>query len=503
MAFSPTKLLSTLSLFGFVSSTFAAPSVSTDSLQLRHDLLLLKDSGQIEGPVMAWPYPTARTYTSSSKSSEPSTDYQLPRTNIEDVYSQQSQLGWNSATTTLAFASSPLPFRSFGYQPREEFESTFSASFLSTWTSGTLNVTYDGDELHLDGSSFAIAIGNWSAAIDQVSRWWGPGWDGSLILSNNARPIPAISLTRIDDKPFEHPLLHWIGPWTATTFMGQLDNDEGDRDGSNARLFGIRFETSPFNWNWLDIGLSRTAQWAGDGRPQSWETFKMLLLGEDNRTPNSNVTEETEPGNQLAGGDYRITIPQWNFAQYGQIVGEDEDGFLPDANMLLFGAETWGTLNSLNATWRAYYEWSDTRAGHLLAHSRNDKGVNAAYNHGIYRTGYRSEGQSMGHAIDGDSLMHSLGFFLIPESGNLYGLKIRDYQINRDGTGIHGISQAPLDGNSLEAFASLQIENRRLKIWSDTPIQLNIGLFYNQEKNLTNNQTDTDLGGYLSITAKL
>ena len=29
--------------------------------------------------------------------------------------------------------------------------------------------------------------------LSVTDRWWGPGWDGSLILSNNARPIPAIT----------------------------------------------------------------------------------------------------------------------------------------------------------------------------------------------------------------------------------------------------------------------------------------------------------------------
>ena len=40
----------------------------------------------------------------------------------------------------------------------------------------------------LDGSYIAARLGNWSASFGQVERWWGPGWDGSLILSTNARP---------------------------------------------------------------------------------------------------------------------------------------------------------------------------------------------------------------------------------------------------------------------------------------------------------------------------
>ena len=55
----------------------------------------------------------------------------------------------------------------------------------------------------LDGSYIAARLGNWSASLGQQERWWGPGWDGSLILSTNARPIPAVSFDRRVPEPFE------------------------------------------------------------------------------------------------------------------------------------------------------------------------------------------------------------------------------------------------------------------------------------------------------------
>ena len=64
-------------------------------------------------------------------------------------------------------------------------------------------------------------LGNWSASLGKVDRWWGPGWDGSLILSTNARPIPAISLDRRIAEPFENKWLSWIGPWSFHSFIGQ------------------------------------------------------------------------------------------------------------------------------------------------------------------------------------------------------------------------------------------------------------------------------------------
>ncbi len=42
-----------------------------------------------------------------------------------------------------------------------------------------------------DGSYLGVNVGNFMLSAGYIERWWGPGWDGSLILSTNARPIPA------------------------------------------------------------------------------------------------------------------------------------------------------------------------------------------------------------------------------------------------------------------------------------------------------------------------
>ena len=81
------------------------------------------------------------------------------------------------------------------------------------------------DGIQLDGSYISARLGNWSTTLGQVDRWWGPGWDGSLILSTNARPIPAISLDRRIKEPFESKWLSWIGPWSFHSFIGRLEKE--------------------------------------------------------------------------------------------------------------------------------------------------------------------------------------------------------------------------------------------------------------------------------------
>lgn len=483
---------------------FASPRIDSGSISDRHDMLLLRDSGTIENAVLTWPWPLGRE--AFGVSNLETGKFHDSEKRLMNLYEAESRMGYRPTQVSISLASDTLPFRSFGSQPREQFEASISQCWLSEWFAGNLSFTYaanplDGDEFRLDGSYLALALGNWSFGIDQVERWWGPGWDGSLILSNNARPVPAVSLTRIAPEPFDSKWLKWIGPWTFTSFMGQLDNDEGSRTGSDARLFGMRIDFSPFGWSNLDIGLSRTAQWAGDGRPGGLDTFWKLLIGEDNVVQGSNTNFSNEPGNQLASIDWRFRIPKRKIAYYAQITGEDEETYLPDANMLLAGIETWGELSNSGITWRTYFEWADTRAGYLRREPKPNRDFNTAYNHFIYRTGYRSKGQSIGHAMDGDGIMRSAGGFLVQENGNLWGAKYRNYSLNRDGLGPNSVTIDPVEGQSIELLAELDDLSSLLPFsLKPSALSLNLGLHYIDEKNQHTNESTSDLGAHISLS---
>ena len=97
----------------------------------------------------------------------------------------------------------------------------------------------DSEEFRADDSMIGVVIGNWSIAASTQQRWWGPGWDGSLILGNNARPIPSLVLDRVFTDGFESKWLSWIGPWDLNVMFGQL---EKERVVPNAQFFGMRVQ---------------------------------------------------------------------------------------------------------------------------------------------------------------------------------------------------------------------------------------------------------------------
>ena len=130
-------------------------------------------------------------------------------------------MGWSPTRTRVAIRSDAPLLRSFLNTPRERREAAISASWLGNRFAGGLTVQGGFNRasdwrgrtdhtLRFDGSYIATRAGNWSLSLDQLDRWWGPGWDGSLILSNNARPVPALTAQRHVPKPFENRLLNWF-----------------------------------------------------------------------------------------------------------------------------------------------------------------------------------------------------------------------------------------------------------------------------------------------------
>ena len=119
-----------------------------------------------------------------------------------------------------------------------------------------------------------MALGNWVLGVGAIERWWGPGWNSSLILSNNARPTTSLFFQRSYADPFSLPILKYLGPWSASGFISELDDE---RHISNAKLLGLTVGFKPTQN--VEINLRHTAQWGGDGRPQSLDNFIKLLSG--------------------------------------------------------------------------------------------------------------------------------------------------------------------------------------------------------------------------------
>ena len=426
---------------------------------LRHDLQLLADAGLLRAPLTTWPvaWRDIRQDIDSITQAHPAAlppshlgtavQHALARIRyrlgtLPGVERSARQIQMTVATdppVRMPDAQEPTaPFRTFAATPR------VAGEIQASIAGGNQRIAYrlqaqvvtepeDGQNLRLDGSYATLLLGNWGVTLGTLERWWGPGWDGSLILSNNARPVPGLTLQRIISDPFPWQPFTKLGPWQLVFSTGLLEQERADI--RNALLTTVRLNFKPTSH--LEIGLSRVAQWGGEGRSEDMHTFFNMLLGQDN---SADASGYFEPGNQLAGYDIRWVSPVFNlpYAIYGQLIGEDEAGNLPYKFIGLAGMEWWGTTTSVGAaSYRLHVEYADTAVDFYKTPK-----FNVAYRHHLYSEGYVYRERFLGHTAGGDARSLSLGGILAySDSAHWEGL-IRWIQSGRGNT--------PVEHSSLE-----------------------------------------------------
>jgi hypothetical protein len=456
-----------LSLIAFATTASADPWLAPGDEAVRSDIELLADAGIVRGPVTTWPisWPDiARDVLGASPVDlDAATGDALLR--IQHRARAASSTGFDDGGVRVSGAYHPVELRGFADSPREEGEISVRGSWLGNHTALNLqgSAVADPDDqkrFRPDGSYLGVNIGNFMISAGYMERWWGPGWDGSLILSTNARPIPTLTLERNYTDPFKIRLLSWLGPWRASIAVGEAE-------GNDVAVADVRFLAARVNIRprpWLELGVSRTAQWCGKGRACGWQTFKDLLIGRDNR--DASLSEADEPGNQMAGYDLRMRSP-WKALRllvYTQWIGEDEAGGLPSKFLGQFGAETWFSVDAGNIRMRA--EYSDT----ACSFTRQEPQLDCAYRNSLYPQGYTYRGRVIGHSMDNDSRMYTFGGLLTRPNGDSVGLTVRRAELNRNG-GEHAISQVPLDVDNVELRYSRAIALGRVSLgigWDDT-----------------------------------
>jgi len=470
-------------------AVMAEPLAAPGDTRLRHDLQLLNDSGAINIPLTAWPVALGDVHNAlnSVNVAALNSSNRLAFARLKQRLSWEMDIHAVDIVFGVGAASEPRIIRSFENTPRTDGEAHARLTWVGERFALNLSATYannpfDGDEFRPDGTYVGMAIGNWMVTAGWQERWFGPGNSGSLILSNNARPTPGIAIQRNNSTPFETKWLSWMGPWTFTSFMTQLDDE---RETNDALLFGMRGSIRPLKG--LEIGLTRTAQWCGDGRPCDLSTFVDLLLGKDNR--GVNVDPEDEPGNQLGGFDIRWVLPkQIPVALYMQWIGEDgrPNGGIVGSWLRQVGIEHWGTIGGLSH--RSHFEMSDTMCQEGGFGFSSNK-PNCAYEHPLYPTGYRYNGRAIGHSADADSKTYSFGSTLVQSAGHTWNATIRYMEINRAGppNPRHTLSPTP------QELFDIQITHERVTNYG----RFYAGIAYQKLDDDVSGGSESDVTGFI------
>ncbi len=416
----------------------ADPWLAPGDVQARQDIELLVDTGVINVPVTTWPIPwgsiAAEMATVDPSKLAPAQQLAYARllAGVRAVRAGGSHLGYE-----LAGAPGRPALRWFKQAPRGKEVAGGSFSGYNGNLAFRFNVSAvygsrDHQRGRLDGSYLSVELGNWILTAGKIDQYWGPGWSGSLILGANSRPVPAISLSRNSSEPFQTPILHWLGPWTLDLFAGRL---EDNRYVAHPLLLGMRFAFRPLSG--VEIGLSRTMLFGGEGRPSDFHCFWKAFLG---RTNPGSKSHENDCAAQEAAIDARFHIPQTHFVFYGQMAATDtSSNFLTKWTDLL-GLSTWGSIGSDGANYRAFLEYANT-----TVNSYKEPQPNIEYENHIYQSGYRYRGFVLGYPTDNDSELFTAGVTI---EGTDYGeltFLLRHGTLNIDNTNAN----EPWGGNKL------------------------------------------------------
>ncbi len=434
--------ISSLALLPFVSK--AEPFIDTSNVFLRADLQLLADQGHINIPLTTYPLMWADVVPAINRIDETklSDESENAYWHVRQQYLRSKK---NAQSIEMNIATDESRFVSFGNENREGSFTKANFSYMGDNWAVKFSPSVSEDDrrsknVRADGSYLAGFLGNWVVSVGQQDRWYGPGLDTNLALTNNARPLPSIALTRKSSQAFVMPFFNEIQiPWNLTTSMGQF---EEEREVPNTWLWTFRLNFKPTQN--LEVGLTRLAQWNGDGRPSDLSTFWHVLKGEDNCGGVGPSIEECnagkEPGNQLAGYDFRYSFNHFNFplAVHMQMIAEDGDR---KGGLSIFGEERYmygieSRLDLFNRNWLTYIEYTDTFADCSDGVNAGDgSGVgtgNCYYEHHIYKTGMRYQGRVLGSAYENDA--ETLVFGMVSQLNGLdsWEFKAKYLDLNND-----------------------------------------------------------------------
>ena len=444
----------------------ASPWASPDDLLFRHDLQILVDSGALNIPISTWPLAWGDiAYNLTKNESEMSLIEITSFQRIKEALIE-AEMGGLGGQTEIKVAKNPNQMTWFNDSVTNTKSVGAQSSYLSKNLALNIKVEKIPGKTLMDESYLAIARGNYSLTLGSKKNWWGPGWDSSLVLSSNARPIRGLSIERNFSDPFESAFLKWIGPWDLSVIIGELDNN---RLISDPKFFGMRFGFRPTSS--LELGLSRTSLFCGENLSCGFSTFTDMLI------------DKNDDGYNAVGIDFRSSHKMKNipFAVYGQLMGEPFNN-----TMGLFGMETWGLINS-NQQLESYRFFVEASSTSCQFYKNDSEKYGCAYRNDLYTDGYRYAGSSIGHTSDGDSMVLSLGGILVGENSQLLKSKLSIGQLNRGSINSYQLREHQTN------FFNIDLGYEFDLYWFDIPLgSFDLGVGYDMYKDKVDNTSENE-----------
>ena len=287
--------------------------------------------------------------------------------------------------------------------------------------------SFNDQYAYLREASLKLTLWNVAVEFGRGTQWWGPGYHGSLLLTDHAFPLDMIKLG--SDETFRLPwVLSKLGDWKINSFLARL---EGDQTFSHEKLFGLRLSYLPAAW--LELGLTRLTQFGGQG---SGTSFPRTLVDCYKSQPNQVGVADC---NEQAMVDFKALVPHVPYLLpfpsgiqvYGELGSEDKWSKypIPSRAAVLMGLYIPQLFHGDTTDFRIEYADTD------LARRQSGE-VGVWYNNSKYTNGLRQYGFPLGHHMGTDAI----DFFVRSTRYMTEDLQIGtnfDYQERQRGLPVH------------------------------------------------------------------
>jgi hypothetical protein len=272
--------------------------------------------------------------------------------------------------------------------------------WLSFYINPELRYSEDDTDIVMKRGYGVLSLLGLNLQLGKDSQWWGPGYHGAILLSNNAEPLTMVRIT--NPQPVLLPwVFRYLGPFRFVFFVTRL---EEERTIPEPYLWGMRLNFKPHPY--IEIGLQRTAMLGGKGRSEDLSTWWKSFTGKGENVIGVGA------GDQRAGFDVKLTLPfKWQPLQvYAEAAGEDEAGGLP---------YKWAYLAGIYLPRILSLERISMRGEYATTHVRGSP--NVWYTHSIYTDGYKYKGRIIGHHMGTDSkdFFMELSYLMPEKSGRI------------------------------------------------------------------------------------
>lgn len=239
----------------------------------------------------------------------------------------------------------------------------------------------------------------WNVALEagRGTQWWGPGYHGSLLLTDHAFPLDMIKLG--SDEAFRLPwVFRDLGEWKVNSFLAQLENN---RDFPHAKVFGLRVSYLPTAW--LEVGATRLTQFGGQGSAGS---FPRTLVNCYKNPPNQGGAQDCNEQSMI---DFRARVPHVPYLIpfpggmqiYGELGSEDKWSKIPIPSRAAYLAGLYIPQLFEGDTADLRIEYSDTD---YTRRKTPDHLTGVWYNNGGFTSGMRQFGFPLGHNMGTDAI---------------------------------------------------------------------------------------------------